>query len=249
MSLNDKYFNVSVLSKTLRPNLLAYLAMHQCVTEEPINEKHWLDFREEDLGNRVVNHCIKHGHYSVIEHPSITFLVQSYPHDVMVQLTRHRHLAFSVQSQRYTGDRILALANLIGRSSYGITDEIDKVFYVRPIGEYKDRKGNYCKWTDSDRIKALLNFRTPILEFADKVRQNVPYEMARHSLPQSIRQDFIVTMNARSLLHVCDLRCPKDAQLEISNLAYRFFEELKNWMPELANWYEKNRLSKNKLAP
>lgn len=252
MKLDDSYFQVSVLSKTLRPNLLSYLAMHQCVAEEVINPKDWDLFEEEKLGHRVVNHCLKYGHHSVIEHPTITFLVQGYPHEVMVQLTRHRHLSFSVQSQRYTGERIMKLNKFLVSS--GVPDlekakEIEKLFYVRPVGDYKDRKGNYHKLTQEERIETLLSFINPIDTYFNKVRVGVSFEMARGSLPQCIRQDFIVTMNARSLLHFLDLRTPKDAQEEIRHLAFKVYEHFEKWMPEVANWYSNSRLGKNKLAP
>ena len=58
-----------------------------------------------------------------------------------------------------------------------------------------------------------------------------------------------MTFNARSLLHFCDLRIPKDAQSEIRTMAEMLFEEFKIWMPEVAEWYEKNRKGKNKLSP
>ena len=74
-------------------------------------------------------------------------------------------------------------------------------------------------------------------------------EHARDFLPQNIRQNFSVTLNARSLLHFCDMRIPKDAQLEIRTLAMMMFDHFKEFMPEVAEYYEKKRYGKNKLAP
>jgi thymidylate synthase (FAD) len=44
---------------------------------------------------------ISQGHYSVMEHASVTFLVQDVSRALLAELTRHRHLSFSVVSQRY----------------------------------------------------------------------------------------------------------------------------------------------------
>lgn len=251
MNVNDPYFKISVLSKSERPNLLSYLAMHQCVAESPVVPFEWEKLNEPELGKRVVNHCLKFGHHSVIEHPTITFLVQGYPHHVMVQLTRHRHLSFSVQSQRYTGKRISDLGNYLKKHTAKIqcVSKIEQLFYARPIGEYTDREGNTFLQTKNSRIGELLSYREPIKNYAINVSRKMPFEMAREALPQAIRQDFIVTMSARSLLHLCDLRTPKDAQLEVQDCVYSMFAEFKTWMPEVGSWYESNRLGKNKLAP
>lgn len=242
--INDRYFDVQVLTKTERPNLIAYMAMHQCYSEIPIMSE--LDkiakLSDEELGDRVVKHCIKFGHWSVIEHPTITFVVSGYPHSVMAQSTRHRHLSFSVQSQRYTGERILGLFE----NDY---DELESIFYCRPEGDYFDREGKKYYYSQENREQDLIKTFELASFFIDKYYNGFALEHARDLLPQNIRQDFVVTFNARSLLHFCDLRLPKDAQLEIRDLATRLFAHFKEWMPEVAEYYENNRLGKNKLAP
>ena len=87
------------------------------------------------------------------------------------------------------------------------------------------------------------------LDYTEGVNNGVAPEQVRDLLPQSIRQDFVVTMNARSLLHFCDLRLPADAQPEIRTLAQILFDELSDWMPEVAEHYRKTRFGKNKLSP
>jgi thymidylate synthase (FAD) len=244
--INDRYFRVEVLSKTERPNLLSYLAMHQCYSEKVIIDEieKLSELSESELGKRVVNNCLKFGHYSVIEHPTISFCVSGFPHNVMAQATRHRHLSFSVQSQRYTCQRILDVSDSFS------CDELEKVFYFRPTGFYLDREGNKYEYSQTDRYEDMRITRQ-LIEFYEgriKLDGHAP-EHARDLLPQNIRQDFVVTFNARSLLHFCDLRLPKDAQLEIRTLAQMLFEQFKQWMPSVAEFYEKNRYGKNKLSP
>jgi thymidylate synthase (FAD) len=41
------------------------------------------------------------GHYSVLEHASVSFLVRGVSRALLAELSRHRHLSFSVVSQRY----------------------------------------------------------------------------------------------------------------------------------------------------
>lgn len=248
MLLDDPYFKLLVLDKTNKPNLLCYLAMHQCVAEKPIEPESWCSFEEKDFGLRIVNHCLRKGHHSILEHPSISFLVQNYPHEVMVQMTRHRMLSFSVQSQRYTGKYLVSLGKKILNNDFN-DSELHKYFYIRPIGEYKDRTGTYYKQTlESIEYQSKI-IRESLLFYTKMVLSNMPLEQARNFLPQGLRQDFIVTMNPRSLLHFLDLRTPSDAQIEIRDLAFKIFEIFKDWMPEVSDWYEKNRLGKNKLSP
>lgn len=57
---------------------------------------------EATAGNRdYLGNIIRQGHFSVLEHSSATFLVQGVSRALLTELTRHRHLSFSVVSQRY----------------------------------------------------------------------------------------------------------------------------------------------------
>jgi thymidylate synthase (FAD) len=44
-------------------------------------------------------------HYSVLEHGSITFYVEHVSRALLLELERHRHVSFSVESQRYVNTR------------------------------------------------------------------------------------------------------------------------------------------------
>lgn len=256
--INDSCFRVEILSKTERPNLLSYLAMHQDYSEKATYDDYnkYSNLEEKELGERLVRNCIKYSHWGVLEHPSITFNCIGFPHSVMVQARTHRvGISFDVQSQRYTGDRIVKLAHLICSKSKGdkfgkdVMDAINKVFYLRPFGTYQDRQGNNYEY-DVHKWQSDVNISIRgCLDYLEKIEQGYAPEHARDFLPQNIRQDFVVTFNARSLLHFCDLRLPKDAQLEIRTLAQMLFEKFKQWMPSVAEFYEKTRYEKNKLSP
>jgi thymidylate synthase (FAD) len=244
--IQDSQFKVTPLAKTDRPNLVSYLAMHQCYAEDNIIDE--VDkiskLSDSKLGDRIVNKCLKFGHWSVIEHPHITFCVSGFPHSVMVQATRHRLLSFSVQSQRYTGERIAKVSKNFS------VDELEKLFYFRPVGKYFDREGNKYEYNKIHRYEDMRITKQLMDFYKDKLTlDGLAPEQARDLLPQNIRQDFVVTFNARSLLHFCDLRLPSDAQPEIRSMAEMLFSEFKLWMPEVANHYEKTRKNKNKLAP
>lgn len=59
----------------------------------------------------IAKSCIKSGHLSVWEHVSFTFHVSEVSRALLAQLTRHRHLSFSVRSQRYCREDGFAYEN------------------------------------------------------------------------------------------------------------------------------------------
>jgi thymidylate synthase (FAD) len=80
-----------------------------------------------------------------MEHAQIVLNVGWFPHSVMQQARTHRvGVSFDVQSMRYTGDRIC-------RAALGELD-LEEVFYLRPVGEYSDRKGKKYLYSEAERI-------------------------------------------------------------------------------------------------
>ena len=58
-------------------------------------------------------------------------------------------------------------------------------------------------------------------------------EDCRYALPQAIRTSMLVTLNARELLHVVELRGDRKAQWEIRGVAYAMKELASRVVPEL----------------
>lgn len=56
---------------------------------------------QKKAGSKVLKHCIEAGHLSVLEHAYATFKLKCSV-QTLLQLTRHRHLSFTVQSSRVT---------------------------------------------------------------------------------------------------------------------------------------------------
>ena len=177
-----------------------------------------------------------------LEHPQITFSVSGYVHSVMVQGRTHRiGTSWDCQSQRYTGKRILKVAN-------GELD-LENVFYVRPVGFYTNRKGKKYEWTEEHRQHKLERILEECVEYAEYYEQGVCEEHIRDYLPQAIRQNFVVSFNLRSVLHFMDLRAKMDAQLEIQALCEQTIPYLQSWAPNVWKYYEEKRLHKARLSP
>jgi thymidylate synthase (FAD) len=79
--------DVSLITYTPNPMGILKLAASQCYQKE--------------ASDAVIRHIIEAGHLSVLEHCTATFKVTC-SLSVLLQLTRHRHLSFTVQSSRGT---------------------------------------------------------------------------------------------------------------------------------------------------
>lgn len=177
-----------------------------------------------------------------LEHPQITLSVSGYVHSVMVQGRTHRvGNSWDCQSSRYTGKRVLDVANK--------KLDVEDVFYVRPAGFYTNRKGKKYEWTEEHRQRKIARILVECEEYADYYNQGMAEEHLRDYLPQAIRQNFVVSFNLRSILHFMDLRSKMDAQLEIQALCEQMVPHLSQWAPNVWKYYEEKRLHKAKLAP
>lgn len=227
----DNYFRVEVLRKTLNPQQLAWLTMHQDHSSEYVLEEleRGLNISEERAGEKIVEKALKYHHLGIVEHPQITFNCGYFPHTVMVQGRTHRHTSWDVQSFRYSSQQILDVAK-------GVR-EVEEVYYFRPAGHYTDRQGNKYYYTEKKIEKDKQRCLNTSLEYAEKIEEGFSEEHARDCIPQNIRQHFAVSMNARSLMHFLNLRMKKDAQLEIQELSKMMLPHFLAWMPQVGTWY------------
>lgn len=177
-----------------------------------------------------------------LEHPQITFSVSGYVHNVIVQARTHRvGVTFDVQSQRYTGKRVIKVAS-------GELKPED-VFYVRPPGFYVNRYGKKYDWSQEDYDDELKWILEGCKRYATKYEKGMCEEHIRDYLAQAIRQNFVVSFNARSVLHFLDLRAKMDAQLEIQALCEQLAPHLEQWVPNVWAYYSEKRLHRAKLSP
>jgi thymidylate synthase (FAD) len=241
-SLIDPRFRVEVLASTPKPQSLVWRAMHQDYSENFVYDE--TPPPESEAGLLVVKHLLNgdRGHYGPLEHPQISFNVGWFPHDVMQQARTHRvGVSFDVQSGRYTGQRICAVAT-------GVLD-IDEVFYRRPVGVYRNRQGKVYQYTEAARAADLDIYLTLAKLYKADIDRGVAEEHARRVIPYALRQHFVVSCNLRSLLHLFDLRAKHDAQHEIVQMCELIWPHLEVWAPEVARWYSRTRLHKARLAP
>lgn len=236
-------FRVEVISKTLNPQQVIYAALHQDYSEGFVFDERESWPAESKAGEIIVKRLLAgdRGHFGVTEHAHIVFNCGYFPHSVMQQVRTHRLMSFDCQSNRYTGQRIVDAAN--GKR------DIEEVFYLRPVGHYSDRHGKRYEYTEWMRGRDLEWCFAAAMRYQQMMDGGVSEEHARGIIPFDVRQHFVMSLNARSLMHLLDLRAKSDAQLECQKLCELIMPHFREWMPEVAEWYEKSRLKKARLAP
>ncbi len=237
-------FRVEVLSAIANPQQVIWAAMHQDYSEGFVVDDRDRFPDEQTAGELIIKHLLKgnRGHFGPLEHPQIVFNVGYFPHSTMQQLRTHRvGVSFDVQSMRYSGARIAEVAD--GKRA------IDEVFYLRPVGEYTNRQGKRYDYSEAMRQADWDWCLTACQRYRDAMAAGVSEEHARGVIPFDFRQHFVLSCNARSLMHLLDLRAKADAQLEIQKLCELLMVHFREWMPAVAAWYEENRLAKARLSP
>lgn len=143
-----------------------------------------------------LKNIIDQGHFSVLEHSSVTFLVRGVSRALLAELTRHRHLSFSVVSQRYV--------------DYSETEPV-----IPPaLEEYEADflRGAY--------IGAISCYRTLVEKLTEAgLPRKQAREAARAVLPNASPVDMVVTGNLRAWRDVLGKRHHVAADKEIQQFA------------------------------
>ncbi len=182
-------------SRCLKVELIAYSLPKEGDVDKLVAESgaisHAPEFRE--LDEKRVRHLIellrKLGHESVFEHACFTFRVEGISRVCTHQLVRHRLASYTQQSQRYV--KLKNPKFIVPEAIFGSQFEEEYMELLEKASELYRRM----------------------------VEGGIRKEDARFILPQGVETKIIITMNGRELRHFFSLRCEKDAQWEIRNLA------------------------------
>jgi len=174
----------------------------------------------------------------------IEYIGKQMTYDIEVEGPWHNFVANGIvvhNSYRYTGNQIVELVE--GKK------DLEEIFYLRPVGEYSDRQGKKYYYSPEQRQADLDWCLEAAKRYQADLENGFSEEHARGKIPFDYRQHFVVSFNLRSLLHFLDLRFKKDAQLEIQKLCDLIWPHVEDWTPAIAQWYQKSRLGKSRLAP
>ncbi len=179
-------------------------------TQDPITtiEKAASTCYDSDITDgKIMRHCYKSGHHSVLEFADFTFKISGVSRALTHQLVRHRCASYAQRSQRYCKE--------------------DGFEYIIPNSISRDCANLALYET---MIKTIQNVYK---EFLDR---GIPAEDARYVLPNACETEICVKMNLRELIHFCNERLCACAQWEIRQLAQAMKKEVNEVAPELAKF-------------
>jgi thymidylate synthase (FAD) len=161
--------------------------------------------RNEDYLKNIIDQ----GHFSVLEHSSVSFLVRGVSRALLAELTRHRHLSFSVVSQRYV--------------DYSETEPVIPPAFEGTEGEARIRE-------EYELQTSLYGILVKKLLDSGKSRKEAR-EAARAVLPNAAPVDLVVTGNLRAWRDVLGKRHHVAADKEIQIFAGLLLGHLRDIAP------------------
>ena len=240
---------------------VAEIAARTCYDSFENSENECIQHAMEEMDTDAIN-CIEnsdllanlawvHHHHSIIEHASLSFLIQGTSRGVLQEHARHRLQAISVRSTRYTMSSVINafvssleapdpfaffLETLLTLDLFVITDpdylEIEiTAIYNKLLFQYK-RDENFINNAVAKSSLPLLDTckkDAPALYEAlqkGKKKRNVG-DGFKHIVSDNWKVDMVVTFNIRSLKNYFDLRDSGAAWFQIQWLA----EEMKRVTP------------------
>lgn len=152
---------------------------------------------------------IRQQHTSVLEHSSASFYITGVSRAFLCEITRHRHLSFSVQSQRFVDE---SEANIVVPPA------------IRDLG-----MGSYL---DDVMVGASRDYTRLVRDLTDAgLPRKQAREAARAVLPNMTEVRMVVSGNIRAWRYVVARRIDSSADAEIREVAGMILAELKEIAP------------------
>jgi thymidylate synthase (FAD) len=178
----------------------------------------------DKTAEELIADLIRKGHFGPFEHIQAFFAVEGISRPCMAQITRHRHMSFDVQSMRYVD-----------------FSEAEPV--IPPAA-----KETYMGGVRADAVlRHALEKQMDFYRIA--VDAGMKKEDARFFLPLSTPVNLTFSANARTLMHMIDLRLNGKAQWEIRELAEKVLTAAYEWAPLTFEAYENHTRNNSLLSP
>jgi thymidylate synthase (FAD) len=179
------------------PLTVALYAGLVCTDSEDKIEK----YNAQDFIKKIIDS----GHTSVIEHINYTFVIDKISRGLLQEQARHRHISLSVQSTRWAFKKYSKNINF-----YRPNKEIDKLS--------EQQKSVIAKLDNTmDELYIILN---------EAVNAEIPNDILKYYIPESINTKYVITLNARELRLLFELRTSKRALKEFQNLCKTIYDSL-----------------------
>lgn len=149
------------------------------------------------IDQALVKRVITHGHTSTLEHAVFHYKISGFSRALLQELSRHRIASPSVRSTRYTLKKML-------RSH----DSLDKFLVLTG-----DEEVDVANIATLARLKGIM--------LADPQKKN---DILKYGIPEALKVDERLTINARSLRNLLNLRLSPRALWEFRELAQKMMD-------------------------
>ena len=168
---------------------------------------------------RLLNYCLRNGHWSVFEHCFFTFEITT-SLAIAAQILRHRSAVFQQFSLRYA-------------------EAVDFETYPARRQDDKNRQNSVDDMSPADKVwfhQAQLEVQYLCMRrYQEALSLGIAKEQARFLLPTSTRTTMYMTGNVRTWLTYLKARTYEGAQLEHRLIAYDIKSQFLQECPELEN--------------
>jgi len=175
--------------------------------------------------NEHVQHLIEVGHGACIEHATFNFAIWDVSRSLTHELVRHRLASYSQLSQRYVDSSSVAF---VVPPAIQELAQTDPEAYQMWVDHCEASREVYDKLTV--KLADMYSDVESGLERRKKARQ-----AARSVLPNATETKIVVTMNARAIRHLVELRANPAADVEIRALAVKICRILQKEAPLFAH--------------
>ena len=176
-----------------------------------------------------IRHIIDVGHFSVLEHASVSFYITGISRSCTHELIRHRHFSYSQLSQRYVPEHD---AHVVVPPGMEDDPELTEIFAAAADAS----RATYTELLN--RLEA---------KFADQpsavLRRKQARQAARAVLPNATETRIVVTGNYRAWRHFIAMRASEHADVEIRRLAIACLRQLVDVAPQVFSDFEIYRLA------
>jgi thymidylate synthase (FAD) len=159
-----------------------------------------------------ISHIVEVGHFSVLEHASVSFYITGVSRSCTHELIRHRHFSYSQLSQRY------------------VPEDDARVVLPPGLDNDPDLQQIVLDAADASRAAYLEVLERLEAKFAEAPNAVLLRKQARQAaravLPNDTETRLVVTGNYRAWRHFIAMRASEHADTEIRRLAIACLREL-----------------------
>ena len=153
--------------------------------------------------NKFLLNMVNEKHYSVIEHLSYSFVVRNISRALLQELARHRLVSLSVLSTRWALKKI--------------TKDIEVHYPVYVPATVQQTKILNELDAISEKLFNLIG---------EAAASGMPNDILKYYIQESLCTSLVLTVNARELIHIFELRTSKRALKEFRTLCHSLFDSL-----------------------